>query len=343
MTHGPVMLDLEGYELTEDERALLANPLVGGLILFARNYRDPYQLQSLTHAIREVRPEILIAVDHEGGRVQRFREGFTRIPAMAKLGELFLQDPEQALELAWDTGWLMASELLAYGLDFTFAPVLDLDYGFSEVIGDRAFSKRPEIVTRLADALIEGMHEAGMPATGKHFPGHGYVAADSHVDLPVDERSFKEIDESCLKPFVALAPQLDGVMPAHVVYSQVDDKPAGFSSHWLKDVLRRQLGFKGVIFSDDLGMAGAAAAGGYTERAHAALDAGCDMVLVCNDRAGALEVLSGLEGYSFSPRSEQRLAALQVMSRPTLESLDADPRYNRVADQLEAMTQEQSQ
>ncbi len=338
MTHGPVMLDLEGYELTEEERALLANPLVGGLILFARNYRDPYQLQALTAAIREIRPEILIAVDHEGGRVQRFRDGFTRIPAMAKLGELFMQNPESALELAWDTGWLMASELLAYGLDFTFAPVLDLDYGTSEVIGDRAFSGRPEIVTRLADALIEGLHEAGMPAIGKHFPGHGYVVADSHLDLPVDDRSFQQIDESCLKPFAALAPQMDGVMPAHVVYEKVDEQPAGFSSYWLKDILRRQLGFKGVIFSDDLGMAGAAIAGNYTDRANAALQAGCDMVLVCNDRKGALEVLGGLEGYDFSPRSEQRLAALQVLSRPTLESLDADPRYNRVADQLDEMS-----
>lgn len=331
------MLDLEGYELTDSERELISNPLVGGVIFFTRNYRDPYQLQALVASIRELRPEILIAVDHEGGRVQRFRHGFTPIPAMAKLGELFLKDPEEALELAWDTGWLMASELLAYGIDFTFAPVLDLNYGTSEVIGDRAFSNRPEVVTRLADALIEGLHEAGMPATGKHFPGHGYVAADSHTDIPVDTRTFAEIDQSCLKPFMALAAQLDGIMPAHVIYPEIDPNPAGFSAYWLKDILRRQLGFKGVIFSDDLGMAGATVAGSYAERAHAALAAGCDMVLVCNDREGALAVLTALADYSFSPRSQQRLAALQVHSRPTIESLDADPRYNRIADQLEAM------
>lgn len=337
MTHGPIMLDLEGYELTSDERELIVHPLVGGIILFARNYRDPSQLEYLTRSIRELRPEILIAVDHEGGRVQRFRDGFTRIPPMARLGELFMKDPESALELAWDTGWLMASELLAYGLDFTFAPVLDLDYGNSEVIGDRAFSGRPEIVTRLADALIEGLHEAGMPAIGKHFPGHGYVAADSHVDLPVDVRPFSEIDESCLKPFTALCPLLDGVMPAHVIYEKVAPEPAGFSPYWLKDILRRQLGFKGVIFSDDLGMAGAAATGDYSARAHAALGAGCDMVLVCNDRDGALQVIDALKDFDFSPRSEQRLSALSVLSRPTLDALDADPRYNRVADQLEAL------
>ncbi|SJZ67603.1 beta-N-acetylhexosaminidase [Oceanospirillum multiglobuliferum] len=335
------MLDLEGYELTDAERDLISNPLVGGVIFFTRNYRDPYQLQSLVKDIRELRPEILIAVDHEGGRVQRFRQGFTPIPAMAKLGALFLKDPESALELAWDTGWLMASELLAFGIDFTFAPVLDLNYGTSEVIGDRAFSSRPEIVTRLADALIEGLHEAGMPATGKHFPGHGYVAADSHTEIPVDTRSFTEIDNNCLKPFTALAGQLDGIMPAHVIYPEVDPSPAGFSAYWLKDILRRQLGFKGVIFSDDLGMAGATIAGTYTARAHAALTAGCDMILVCNDRKGALEVLDALADYPFSPRSQQRLATLQVHSRPTIESLDADPRYNRIADQLEAMAQQQ--
>jgi len=337
MTHGPLMLDLEGYELTDDERELAVHPMVGGIILFSRNYRDPAQLEYLTRSIRELRPDILISVDHEGGRVQRFRNGFTRIPPMASLGTLFMKDPEAALELAWDIGWLMASELLAYGLDFTFAPVLDLDYGISDVIGDRAFSGRPDVVTRLADALIEGLHEAGMPAIGKHFPGHGFVAADSHVDLPVDERPFSEIDASCLKPFTALCPLLDGVMPAHVIYKQVAPEPAGFSPYWLKDILRRQLGFKGVIFSDDLGMAGAAIAGDYAARTHAALSAGCDMVLVCNDRAGALQVLDALEGYEFSPRSEQRLAALSVHSRPTLDALDADPRYNRVADLLESL------
>ncbi len=337
MTHGPIMLDLGGLELTSEERELIVHPLVGGIILFTRNYRDPAQLEYLIRSIRELRPEILIAVDHEGGRVQRFRDGFTRIPPMACLGELFLKDPETALELAWDTGWLMASELLAYGLDFTFAPVLDLDYGNSEVIGDRAFSGRPEIVTRLADALIEGLHEAGMPAIGKHFPGHGYVAADSHIDLPVDVRPFSEIDEHCLKPFTALCPLLDGVMPAHVIYEKVAPEPAGFSPYWLKDILRRQLGFKGVIFSDDLGMAGAAATGDYSARAHAALSAGCDMVLVCNDREGALQVIDALADYEFSPRSVQRLSALSVLSRPTLDALDADPRYNRVADQLEAL------
>ena len=307
-----LMLDIEGTQLSAEDRELLAHPATGGLIFFARNYEDPTQLRSLVDQVRQVRPEILIAVDQEGGRVQRFRQGFTRLPAMAELSHRYAADAAAAEREARLLGALMASELLTCGVDISFAPVLDLDFGHSSVIGDRSFGATAEQVVALAGAFIAGMRQAGMAATGKHFPGHGHVAADSHLELPVDERALDEIRAADLVPFSALASTLDGIMPAHVVYSQVDEKPAGFSSFWLQQVLRRELGFDGVIFSDDLAMAGAACAGGYPQRAAAALDAGCDMILVCNDRAGALETLAYLESRS---QAEALVPASKLLAR----------------------------
>lgn len=293
-----LMLDVAGTMLEGEDRELLAHPATGGLIFFARNYEAPQQLAELVRTVREINPDVLIAVDQEGGRVQRFRDGFTRLPPMSALARRWRNDPGEAESAARQLGQLMAAELVALGLDISFAPVLDLDYGVSDVIGDRSFGAGADQVIHLAGAWIDGMKAAGMCATGKHFPGHGAVTADSHTELPLDQRSLEEIRAADLKPFQALADRLDGIMPAHVVYDRVAAEPAGFSSFWLREVLRRELGFRGVIFSDDLAMAGAAAAGGYPERAEAALEAGCDMVLVCNDRGGAVQVLEHLERWS---------------------------------------------
>jgi len=303
-----LMLDIGGTELTAEDRELLAHPGTGGLIFFSRNFESREQIAALVKAIRAVRPEMLVAVDQEGGRVQRFRDGFTRLPPMRKLGERFDQDPKQAGAQAYQLGALMASELVACDIDISFAPVLDLDFGQSSVIGDRSFHTQAQAVTTLAGAFIDGMRAAGMAATGKHFPGHGFVQADSHLELPVDTRSLDEISAADLVPFQQLAGRLAGIMPAHVVYQQVDAQPAGFSRFWLQTVLRQQLGFSGVIFSDDLAMAGAAMAGSYAQRAEAALSAGCDMVLVCNDRAGAVEVLEYLQ-----QRSPQQVVAATTL------------------------------
>jgi beta-N-acetylhexosaminidase len=294
---GVLMLDLDGLALSDEESQLLRHPQVGALILFSRNFKDLDQLRALISDIRAVRPGILIAVDQEGGRVQRLREGFTRLPPMNcfQLHWNSVAGSGEALTLARDCGWLMAAEVLSCGIDFSFAPVLDLETGCSEVIGNRAFAPDPVRVSALASAFMLGMHDAGMATTGKHFPGHGSVAADSHLALPVDERDLQTIKEQDLQPFARCIDALDAVMPAHIVYSQVDQVCAGFSRIWLQDILRGELGFEGVIFSDDLSMAGAAAAGTIAQRVDAALDAGCDMVLVCNDRAAALAALAHLE------------------------------------------------
>ncbi len=294
-----LMLDLEGLQVSDVEKDLLAHPGTGGLILFARNYQDRQQLAELVRQIRAVRPEILIAVDQEGGRVQRFRDGFVRLPPMAALGRRYDQSPLAAQEEASLLGELMASELTELDIDLSFAPVLDLDYGTSTVIGDRSFHGDADAMIALAGAFIDGMNAAGMAATAKHFPGHGHVVADSHLELPVDPRPLAEIEAADLRPFVALARKLDGIMPAHVIYSAVENQTAGFSRYWLQTRLREQMGFRGVIFSDDLSMAGAHGVGGYPERARAALEAGCDMVLACNHRAGAEQVLDFLSGNPF--------------------------------------------
>ncbi|WP_035384264.1 beta-N-acetylhexosaminidase [Ferriphaselus sp. R-1] len=314
---GPVMLDVVGKVLTAEDEARLRHPLVGGVILFARNYESPAQLCELTAAIRAVRtPPLLIAVDHEGGRVQRFRSGFTRIPPMRELGKVWDVQPKRARHLAQQAGFVLAAELRACGVDFSFTPVLDMDYGVSTVIGDRAFHSEPQAIAELAHSLLLGLRQAGMQTVGKHFPGHGYIAADSHLDIPVDERSYTDIELADLIPFRQMVNcGLTAVMPAHVIYPKVDPRPAGFSPVWLKQVLRGELGFEGCIFSDDLSMEGATVAGGIVQRAEAALNAGADMVLVCNKPESADELLAGLV-YEMPATSRLRLTHMRGGAHP---------------------------
>lgn len=294
---GALMLDIEGTVLNQQDRQLLQQPQVGGLILFGRNIESPSQVRALTDSIRDVRPDILIAVDQEGGRVQRLRAGFTKLPPMRTFGHLYDQDPQQAMTLAEQCGWLMAAEVLAVGIDFSFAPVLDID-GVSQVIGDRGFHSQSEKIIPLAKAFMQGMHRAGMATTGKHFPGHGSVVADSHIAAPVDSRSMVEIEQEDMQPFKQLQDHLDALMPAHVIYDQIDPNPAGFSPFWIQKIIREKLGFDGVLFSDDLSMHAACVAGGADARIKAALTAGCDMGLVCNDRSAACDALKALENLS---------------------------------------------
>lgn len=308
---GPVMLDVVGTELTTEEVEVLRHPLVGGVILFARNYESPEQLEALTRSIHAIRnPPLLIGVDHEGGRVQRFRSGFTRLPPMRAIGRLWDEDHPAALDVARATGYVLAAELRAQGVDLSFTPVLDLDSGNSTVIGDRAFHRDGEATAALAQALLVGLNEGGMGAVGKHFPGHGRVVGDSHVAIPVDQREFDEIWNDDLVPYRhRLGRQLMGIMPAHVTYPKADPNSAGYSRFWLQDVLRGRLGFRGVIFSDDLSMEGASVAGGILDRAQAALAAGCDVVLVCNAPDKARELLVNWRPRT-SPESAARIAGL---------------------------------
>ena len=321
---GPLMIDIAGLELSDLDRQRLSHPLVGGIILFSRNYHCPDQLESLTAEIRALRsPALPIAIDHEGGRVQRCREGFTRLPPMRRLGELWESRPDAALAAARDLGFVLAAELRARGVDLSFTPVLDQDWGRSTVIGDRAFHRDPEVVQQLAAALIEGLHSAGMVACGKHFPGHGWAVADSHVAMPVDERSLAELAPD-LQPYRQL--KLDAVMPAHVIYPQIDARPAGFSPVWLKK-LRTELGFDGVIFSDDLSMQGASVAGDIIGRASAAWDAGCDMLLVCNSPETVGDLLAQWRPAPDLLRAKRIERLLPASAALPWAALQADRRY----------------
>ena len=335
------MLDIEGLSLNDSDRVLLGHPMVGGLILFTRNFESTQQLQKLISEIRAANPHIIIAVDHEGGRVQRFKSEFTLLPAMAKLGELYEHDRERALFLSQEFAWLMAAELICFDIDISFAPILDRNHGISAIIGDRAFSSSILAITSLTEAFCRGMHDAGMASTGKHFPGHGSVEADSHIAIPVDHRDFQDIDTADMAVFSKVIEcGIDAMMPAHVIYPSVDDQPAGFSHIWLQDILRKKLKFDGVIFSDDLGMEGATVGGSFENRAKLALEAGCDMILVCNNRQGALEVLTYLEDQNLEP--SQRLPSMRhssTLSRTstTLAKLKQSARWQKAHKAIESL------
>ena len=332
---GPVMLDVQSTSLSQEDKEIIQHPLVGGLILFTRNYQSPEQIADLNQQIRvAAKKPMLIAVDHEGGRVQRFRDGFSLIPAMGKLWQMSDANLDLAKELAKQSAILMALEVQAVGIDISFAPVLDIN-NISDVIGDRSFHQQPQYVTELAEAFIDGLHQAGMKATGKHFPGHGSVKADSHVDLPIDTRSKSEIFQQDLLPFQQLIAKqkVDALMPAHVIFPDVDSQAVGFSRYWLQNILREKLGFNGVIFSDDLSMQGAASAGGYVERAEAAQDAGCDMLLLCNNRDGCVDVLDNANISNLSISSE-RLKTLLKKDNNHWSSLKSNTSWQHASQYL---------
>jgi beta-N-acetylhexosaminidase len=337
MSLGPLMIDLAGTDLDAAERELLRHPLVGGVILFTRNYADPAQLSALVEAIHAARsPPLIIGVDQEGGRVQRFRSGFSLLPPARRLGRAFDVDARGGLALARTIGWLMAAELRAHGVDVSFAPCVDLDYGLSEVVGERALHRESEAVGQLAVAYMHGMRDAGMAATAKHFPGHGAVVADSHLTLPVDRRGLEDMGAD-LAPYRRLiANGLAAVMVAHVLYPGVDTAPASLSARWIRDVLRGEFGFQGVVFSDDLSMGGAAAAyGDVVTRARQALSAGCDMLLVCNNRPSVVELLDHLD---LEPQPAARLRLVRLHGRPAPDraQLLVSPEWARAREALAA-------
>lgn len=338
MSLGPVMLDLVGTSITPEEREMLKHPQTGGVILFTRNYESPEQIAALVAEIHSLRsPHLLVSVDHEGGRVQRFRDGFTHIPPAAVYGKAYAEDKKKAKQLAHKCGWLMAAECRAVGIDMSFAPVLDIGIGVSGVIGDRAYHSKPEIIAQLAHEYMSGMNQAGMSATGKHFPGHGSVKEDSHIGHPVDSRSLEDIMMEDVIPFERMIHfGLAAVMPAHVVYPAVDDKPAGYSSIWLQQILRQKLDFQGVIFSDDLSMEAAGVAGGYADRAGRALQAGCDMVLVCNHTDAAQQVLESLENYS-NPASQMRLIRMHGRGKINRNELIASDEWKSTVAMIEKL------
>ena len=304
MNKASIMLDIEGFSLSIEDRALIKSKHVGGIILFSRNFESREQLIDLCFEIKSIKPEILIATDQEGGRVQRFKEGFSIIPSMQRLGDLVAHDVEGGLSLCRRVGWLMASEMIATGIDISFAPVLDLDKDTSSVIGDRSFSEQIDIVISSAKAFIFGMAEAGMASTGKHFPGHGGIEEDSHLVTPIDNRSLSDLESNDLIPYRELVEVLDGVMTAHITFPKIDASVVSFSSEWIQTVLRENLNFQGMVFSDDLTMKGADTAGNYTNKAKLSVNAGCDMILICNDRDGAKEILKFFEENNI-PKSEK--------------------------------------
>jgi beta-N-acetylhexosaminidase len=321
------MIDVAGSVLSPEDRRVLSHPLIGAVILFTRNYADPDQLEALVGEIHALRtPPLLVTVDHEGGRVQRFRPGFTELPPARAIGHAYELDPEAGRQLAWQCGWLLAAELRAAGVDLSFAPCVDLDYGVSEVIGDRAFHRDPEVVARLAIASMQGMRAAGMTAVAKHFPGHGAVVADSHRALPVDRRGLEEINDELLPYRQLIANGLPAVMVAHVLFPAVDERPASFSRRWIQDELRANLEFTGAVFSDDLSMEGAAVIGSVPERARQALAAGCDVLAICNDRPAVLATLAELADAA-DPLSQVRLARMRGRPMPDRASLHDDPRW----------------
>lgn len=332
---GALMLDIAATTLTQEDIELLQAPQVGGVILFARNIESPRQVRALTDHMRSVRPDLLIAVDQEGGRVQRLRQGFTALPAMGRFGELYQTDPEQACDLARQCGWLMATEVLAVGIDFSFAPVLDLN-DISDVIGDRAFANNQEHIIILAREFMQGMQDAGMATTGKHFPGHGSVKADSHIAAAIDSRPYDAIYQKDMQTFIALQTQLDALMPAHVIYDQVDPNPAGFSEFWIQNILRQQMQFDGVLFSDDLSMQAAGVAGGADARILAALNAGCDMGLVCNDRDAARLALSAIENLPLPNQARLERMRGQITSIDIGESLDLGTQWQQCVETIQA-------
>jgi beta-N-acetylhexosaminidase len=334
-SYGRLMLDLKGASLNPEEQLLLQNPQVGGVILFSRNIQSRDQVCDLVAEIRASSTHLLVAVDQEGGRVQRLREGFSAIPSMQTIGNLIARSPMDGLALSQDLGWLMASEVIASGLDISFAPVLDVDRDTSSIIGDRSFSDRSEIVISAAESFISGMHEAGMAATGKHFPGHGGIVADSHLEAPVDVRTWEALYDRDIQPFAKLAKILDAVMPAHITFTSIDPDSVGFSSFWLNDVLRQKLWFQGVIFSDDLTMKGADVGGGYVNKAKLALNAGCDMILVCNCPQGAVEVLSYMESAGIAQSS--KLASMAAKLSVNWSDLEYSPRRLAIAEKLAAL------
>jgi beta-N-acetylhexosaminidase len=335
MALGPVMLDIEGLTLTPADRSLLREPAVGGVILFSRNYASPSQLAELVAAIRAVRsPPLLVAVDHEGGRVQRFREGFSEIPPMGRIGRQYDSDRESAVALARKAGWLVATELRAMDIDLAFAPCVDIDWGVSDIIGNRAFHRKPAVVAELSSEFCHGLRSGGMAAVAKHFPGHGAVVADSHEQLPVDRRDYGDLLDD-MRPYEKLIAnrQLAGVMMAHIVYSEMDPVPAGFSAYWIREQLRSQLGFDGAVFSDDLSMKATRTYGSMVKRATRALEAGCDMILVCNDRSAASATVAALRDYS-NPLSLVRLARLHGTGHPLWESVQASDEWQAARDAL---------
>ncbi len=327
-----LMLDLDGFSLSDQEANLLSNPFVAGIVLFSRNFTSKSQVQSLCEEIRSINPALVIAVDHEGGRVQRFKRGFTRIPSMQQLTNYCMKNNFKNISFAQDIGWLMASEVIASGIDLSFAPVLDLDLARSSVIGDRSFGDTPDIAIKIANVFIDGMNEAGMKAIGKHFPGHGGIHADSHLELAEDARTFDQLETHDLLPFHHLKDKLGGIMTAHISFAEIDINIATFSKFWLSKILRKKMNYQGIIFSDDLSMKGADYIGSIPQKIEQAFDAGCNILLICNDRPAVLEALNFMEENNY--KSAGNLITLKASNSTSWDALEQDPRRRELRERL---------